>query len=482
MKDQNISKVVFVIISFFILLGIFIRVYNINYDNFWFDEIISFWVSDPEISIKESYSRHLTIERVPFLYNLLLKFFFELFNYDITNARYLSLVFNILSIICIVKISKSIKENGAYIFCLFLLCANIYLIIYSQELRAYSLVLFLCSLNILLFFRSIQKKYIKKINIYSLLVNISAQILMIISHPFTLIILFSMIIFLLIKYFKFSVSFKDQNFSILVASIFSCCYLFFYTKSIDVNLGWIEQPGLKFYTNFYFSSFFGSRFLGLIHLIILIFLLVFFQNKIRRNFFDLNFFLIIIFLSYFLPILYGYIFVPIIFHRFIIFVLIPIIVLISFLIYEIKNELIKKTIITLFIILTLGNLYTEATIQQFIKKRPHYKPDFTKSINEINQSSQKYYTFNLSFPAHMESSAFASIENYISKLSRDNKINIKYLSPSEFNNSDKRQIWAICLTIITKNKCNDLNPIFNAKIVKIKNFTAINLKLIHKID
>ena len=480
MKDQNISKVVFVIISFFILLGIFIRVYNINYDNFWFDEIISFWVSDPEISIKESYSRHLTIERVPFLYNLLLKFFFELFNYDITNARYLSLVFNILSIICIVKISKSIKENGAYIFCLFLLCANIYLIIYSQELRAYSLVLFLCSLNILLFFRSIQKKYIKKINIYSLLVNISAQILMIISHPFTLIILFSMIIFLLIKYFKFSVSFKDQNFSILVASIFSCCYLFFYTKSIDVNLGWIEQPGLKFYTNFYFSSFFGSRFLGLIHLIILIFLLVFFQNKIRRNFFDLNFFLIIIFLSYFLPILYGYIFVPIIFHRFIIFVLIPIIVLISFLIYEIKNELIKKTIITLFIILTLGNLYTEATIQQFI--RPHYKPDFTKSINEINQSSQKYYTFNLSFPAHMESSAFASIENYISKLSRDNKINIKYLSPSEFNNSDKRQIWAICLTIITKNKCNDLNPIFNAKIVKIKNFTAINLKLIHKID
>jgi len=82
----------------------------------------------------------------------------------------------------------------------------------------------------------------------------------------------------------------------------------------------------------------------------------------------------------------------------------------------------------------------------------------------------------------MENSAFAAIENYISKLSKDNKIDIKYLSPTDFNNSNKKQIWAICLTIITKDKCSNLDPIFNAKIIKVKDFAAINLKLINKID
>lgn len=482
MMNQKINKTLFLIVSFFILFALFLRAYNINYDDFWFDEIASFWVSDPEISIKESFSRHSKIEQVPFLYNLLLKIFFELFNYDIVYGRYLSLLFNILSIVCIVQTSKMIKENNSYVFCLFLLCTNIYLIIYSQELRSYSLVLFLCSLNILLFLKSMQKRYDKKINLSHIILNIFTQILMIMSHPFTLIILFSMIIFLIIKYFKFNEKIKDQNYSILITSIFSCCYLFFYIKNINISLSWIEQPGFKFYTNFYFSTFFGSRLVGLFHLITLILLLLFFQKKIKNEFFDLNFFLIVIFLSYFLPIIYGYLFKPIIFHRYIIFVLIPIIVLISFLIYEIKNKLFRRIIVLLFILLTLGNLYTEATIQQFVKTRPHYKPNFSKSIKEINRSSQKYYTFNLSFPTNMENSAFAAIENYISKLSKDNKIDIKYLSPTDFNNSNKKQIWAICLTIITKDKCSNLDPIFNAKIIKVKDFAAINLKLINKID
>ena len=487
MKNQKISKATFIILSLCVLLGIFIRAYNIGYDDLWFDEILSFWVADPNISIKESFQRHTSIEGVPFLYNFLLKFFFQFFNYNVTSGRYLSLVFNALSIVCIVNTSKTIKKNNAYIFCLFLLCANIYLIIFSQELRAYSLVLFLCSLNIFIFFKSLQKKYIKRINLNLLLISIFVQILMIISHPFTLIILFSMIIFLIFKYLKFNAIFKNQNYSILITSIFSCFYLFFYIKNYSSLFDgstpfWIEQPGLKFYTNFYFSSFFGSRLVGLFHLIILISLIFFFQKKIRKEFFNLNFFLILIFLSYFLPIVYGYLFMPVIFHRYIIFVLIPIIILTSCLIYEIKNEIIKNITVILFILLTLGNLYTETTIQQFMKQRPHYKPNFNKSINEINQSNQKYYTFDLSFSANIEDSVHAAIENYISKLSKDSEINIKYMSPVDFSNSDKKQIWVICLTIIMKNKCTYLDPIFNAEIIKIKDFEAINLKLINKIN
>ena len=37
----------------FFIITILLRLYNINYDDFWIDEIISFYVSDPDISIKE---------------------------------------------------------------------------------------------------------------------------------------------------------------------------------------------------------------------------------------------------------------------------------------------------------------------------------------------------------------------------------------------------------------------------------------------
>ena len=107
---------------------------------------------------------------------------------------------------------------------------------------------------------------------------------------------------------------------------------------------WIKQPDISFYTNFYFSNFFGSRLMGLIHLIILISLLGITYKKLKSKNFDLNIFIFIIFLSYFLPLMYGFLFRPIIFPRYIIFVLIPIIILLSILIYEIKSKSVRNFI------------------------------------------------------------------------------------------------------------------------------------------
>ena len=47
-KKFNIT-LIFLILSF----AIFIRAYNINYDNFWFDEILSFWITDPKLTFNE---------------------------------------------------------------------------------------------------------------------------------------------------------------------------------------------------------------------------------------------------------------------------------------------------------------------------------------------------------------------------------------------------------------------------------------------
>ena len=66
---------------FILFTGIFLRVYNINFDDYWYDEIISFWVSNPEHLFK-SFQIHNKIELNTYAYHLLLKIFYSYITYD----------------------------------------------------------------------------------------------------------------------------------------------------------------------------------------------------------------------------------------------------------------------------------------------------------------------------------------------------------------------------------------------------------------
>ena len=112
-KNIKLSGIFFLTIIF---SGFFLRFYNLNLDNFWVDEIFSFWVADPSISLKETYLRNNQIEIVPILFNLILKIFFQIFGYDIHLARYVPLFFGVLSIIFVSKLYREItKKNSSTI-------------------------------------------------------------------------------------------------------------------------------------------------------------------------------------------------------------------------------------------------------------------------------------------------------------------------------------------------------------------------------
>jgi len=53
------------------LIGVLFRIYNLNYDYLWFDEIVTFWICDPNLPISESYTRYKEIEGSSFLYYFL---------------------------------------------------------------------------------------------------------------------------------------------------------------------------------------------------------------------------------------------------------------------------------------------------------------------------------------------------------------------------------------------------------------------------
>tara|TARA_B100002051_G_C16699563_1_gene620203 strand:- start:761 stop:1450 length:690 start_codon:yes stop_codon:yes gene_type:complete len=197
------------------------------------------------------------------------------------------------------------------------------------------------------------------------------------------------------------------------------------------------------FDGFYFPRFFGSKIMGYLYLILLIFLII----RNRKIFFlkenNFMFFLILIFLSYIVPLFYGLIRTPVLHDRYIIFILIPIFVLLPFLIKEISNNNIKISLIIFLVFITLSNHYIE------IFKRINTKPEFKKTLNYVKKNSIDNFVIDLG------STSFF-FTNYIKNL------NDKEFSKFTFieNNDQKYQsknFWLICYSTDPNFKCEPKN-------------------------
>ena len=141
-KFQENNIFIYFSVSLIVLLGLIFRFYNVGYDNLWFDEFFSFWVTDPKLSFAETFSRVKSTESIPFLYYYIVKICNSLFGYDPIIGRIFSAVFGFLSIFTLSSLCKKFVDNKSYLLVLCLVSLNIYLIIYSQEMRVYILTFF----------------------------------------------------------------------------------------------------------------------------------------------------------------------------------------------------------------------------------------------------------------------------------------------------------------------------------------------------
>ncbi len=470
MSFSNKNNILLVSVLF-ILIGIFLRTYQLNFDDYWLDEMISFWVADPNISLVDTFARRDYIEQSPVLFDLFLKKYLHFFSYDPEIARYLPLFFGVLSIPLMGVLSYQVSKNNSFLLSIFLISINIYLISYSQETRPYSLVFLLSTINLIFYYKIISSNitFFKKIIFFILFIAFS--VLAFSSHPFTLILLFSQI--LNSVYFFLLFKKKDYLFFFSIPVIL-LAYLFFNFDYIVSQLSYSEfflsHENWKFYYNYYFSRFFGSRIMGLIYLSTLIYLIILFRKKI---FLTLNNYLLLIFVflfSYIIPLTYSYIKTPILTDRYIIFVLIPILILISSLIFEVKNKKLKTFLFIFILAPTIINNYME------IKNRIITKPEFTKFLNNIKKSETK------SLAVHAPSRELMLVENYIKTLKEFKKMNFKIHNIDNIPNGEK-MIWITCYEplvgfdcTLPNNKENEWNLmsvnknyLLNSRLFKINN-------------
>lgn len=183
------------IIFAIVLSAILIRLYNIEQKNLWFDEVYSWKISQQNVTnivIETSGDIH------PPLYYVTLNYWTGLFSDSVISMRILSVLFGILSMYFVFRISRLCLKNNLQIILVLLLYAFSPLnIFYSQEVRMLNLNLFLCLGSVYYFLKFIDSD--SKINgaLYLIFTTLALY-----THYFAFLILFTEAV-LIVLYFYF---------------------------------------------------------------------------------------------------------------------------------------------------------------------------------------------------------------------------------------------------------------------------------------
>ncbi len=478
---NNISKKNLILFFIFIIGGI-LRLYNINYDDLWTDEMISYWLSDPSRNFYDTiilvFESNLMVT-----YELGLKYFHYIFGYNFEISRYFSVIIGILSIILFSFLLNSNSNSKSVIFGTFLLAINIYHIKYSLELRSYILTFLLGIILLQLIFSNSSER--EKITFIRGFFIFLISLLMLFSHSFSIIILFSLNLYFLIKFIFFKKISKNQISIIFLTTLACGLFLFFYLQNITHTPYWVENVKLSFYTNFYFSKFFGSRIIGLIYLISLIYLIIKQKNIFKKL--DINFyFLILIFFSYFLPLLYSYIFNPVLVDRYIFFVLIPVIFLISKFVFLVESKLIRNLIIIIITFVTLANhLLKENTFRQFYTDIHPTKPDIGAVFAKINETKIMQYTFLMNNKNDLSNELYKNhneiYKNYLIQYSRKSNLENKFIDyKTQTYDKLPERFWIIYLKDITNKNFVIPEKLTNYNILNKYFYNRVELYLLEK--
>jgi len=294
---------------------------------------------------------------------------------------------------------------------------------------------------------------------------------MLFSHAYSIILLISINSFILLSFLKKKLFQKELLIIFLIFFLSSILFLFFYIINISHYPSWIQPLKNSFFTNYFFSTYFGSRMLGIIHLLILIFLIIKFFKKSYQKL-DLKFFLILfLFFSYFIPIIYSYFFSPALIDRYIFFVIIPILYLISTLTISIEKIKLKFFFLILLLVANFLNHFTENTFKQFYTEIYPSKPEIKKTLLNIKNSEYNKYSiikvennpYNINFVYENY------FRNYTKKIN-DNFYYIDYLD--DLNLPDT--FWLIYITDITNKKFQ--------KPIRLKNYQVSDIKIFNHIE
>ncbi|WP_157893290.1 glycosyltransferase family 39 protein [Salegentibacter sediminis] len=320
------------------LVAFFLRIYNINFQSYWLDELVSAYISDPNNDLKVVFSE--TLKGGPPLYQLLLWSWYNLVGFTELSGRLFSAILGSLAVVAIYHLGKEIFNKKIGAISGVILALNEFAIYYSQENRAYSLLLLLSIVASIMLFKLLKSPSKKNFILYFFSV-----ISVFYTHYFGF--------FVVISHGLFIISFKRDFFkqniiTLAVLSLFislAILPLFYNLLSLSrLNEFWIQSPPWNFWW-YYFIFYFKSRFSVVLFGILISIALIKYYTYDKTIKQGVVFLLLLIIITYALSFIRSILSTPILTERYTIIVLPPIILLISLGIYELRKFLILSLIV-----------------------------------------------------------------------------------------------------------------------------------------
>lgn len=241
---ETFSKLSKSIILFVILSGIFLRLYGLDIQGFWYDEIFSATFAAKDL--KGLFDIVLKDVHPP-LYYLLLHLWIKLFGSSEAIIRLLSAMAGILSIFAMYFLGKKVFDRHIAISATIFISLSGSAILYSQEARMYSLVLLFSTFSTLLWINLLNKfksphQDSNSFILYTLVCLITAYL-----HYFGAIYIFFQLIYL----FYTSLRFKNYRKEIVIlGSIVAAGFLpwlsihYSSISKISQKIDWVDKGNL----------------------------------------------------------------------------------------------------------------------------------------------------------------------------------------------------------------------------------------------
>ncbi len=182
---SNKNELILLII---LILGLFLRIYDLGNESMWEDEVFSIRLANLgffQIVGETSQDVH------PPLYYMILHYWINLFGNSEFSTRFLSVIFGFFAIFMIYKVGSLIFDREVGILGSLILGLSLFHIHYSQEARMYSLMSLLTLLSIYFFIKLLKER--------SLLVSIGyilSSILLMYTHNYGLFIIIAQNIYI----------------------------------------------------------------------------------------------------------------------------------------------------------------------------------------------------------------------------------------------------------------------------------------------
>jgi mannosyltransferase len=385
-----------------------LRLYKLDFQSLWLDELYTMKESDPDISWIETIKAVADIEYKSPFYYLVVKLLFMIFGHTAVVARSLSVIGGVAGVYAIYFLGKELFSPRLGIIVALLTCVNPFHIYFSQEARSYIFLFLFTVTSFLFFIRTLRSLSTKNAILYGVNILITLHL-----HPFAFLVIAAQGIVMLIYFFssgnsqarvtqikKFALAYVIMilGFLPVIQSLLS---------TSEIKEFWIPKPAPGYFADYFYEFFGNSELLKPLLLTLLICFLVhvFISKKENGNYSGPSFNFILIGISlvviFLVPYLYSILVIPAVVSRYVINALPLFLLMLSLGVVYVDNKFVRNSVLVVFISVSLIDLiivkeyYKIPTKTQFRELAEYVKLNSEKPYLIINQKTPWQHSYYL---------------------------------------------------------------------------------------